>query len=325
MSSRVAKLLDRVTPDDVRYIKLGKGNLWWPLAKETNTLRLGFRQFDFQLCKKSDWEAAKKIYAEARPGLSPGKLTSATNQVQQFFELPEFTLWFTLADGDLWWCFAETSIKDIFTDNDDEKERRQGARVRPVIGGWRNTDKDGRRLRIDSMTTKITKVISFQETICQPHGSEDLLRILRCQPSPKRELACKTFDELVRNVGDVLDHLDFTDFELLIELIFSASGWRRISSLGGNQKFLDMALMLPTSGERCLVQVKSQAQRSDFEWHVKEFENYAGYTRMFFAYHTPAILFENPNPERIGVWGRYEVAKQVLSAGLVEWVLDRTT
>jgi hypothetical protein len=76
LPKRVLQLLDRVTADDVRYIKLGKGNNWWPLALKTNTLRLGFRDFDFKLAIKPDWQAAKNNYAQQKPGLSPGKVTS---------------------------------------------------------------------------------------------------------------------------------------------------------------------------------------------------------------------------------------------------------
>jgi hypothetical protein len=165
ISRRVAKLLDQATPDNVRYIKLGKNNAWWPLARETDTLRLGFRQFDFQLCTQGDWEVVKDRFAYARPKLDAGKVTSATNQVRAFFELPETTLWFTLAHGDVWWGFAESKVKNLY-DGDDEKEAQRGATSRKVIDGWRNTDVDGGRLRQDTMTTKITKVVSFQETIC---------------------------------------------------------------------------------------------------------------------------------------------------------------
>ena len=94
---------------------------------------------------------------------------------------------------------------------------------------------------------------------------------------------------------------------------------------GDIQKFYDMALLLPTTGEKCLVQVKSQTSQSIFKWHVDEFKNYTGYSRMFFVYHTPSELFKTPKLERISIWARYEVAKQVVRAGLVEWVLERTT
>ena len=324
LPARVAGLLERATPENVCYIKLGRGNGWWPLALQTNTIRLGFRQFDFQLCSRGEWTAAKSAYAVARPELDAGKVTSATNQVRKFFERPDTTLWFTLADGDVWWCFAEPAVIDIF-DGDVEKESQTGARIRNAIDRWRNTDVNGKRLRQDTMTTKITKVVSFQETICEPHGRTDLIRIIRCQPSQEHDLAADTLNKLKHHIGDILDQLQFDEFELLIELIFSSSGWRRISSLGGNQKFFDLALVLPTTGERCAVQVKSQTTRPIFDEHVEQFRNYSGYSRMFFAYHTPIEAFENRDPERVTVWTRYEIAQQVIRAGLVEWVLERTT
>jgi hypothetical protein len=324
ITARVADLLEQTAADNVCYIKLGRGNHWWPLALETNTIRLGFRQFDFQLCTKGDWQAAKADYARAKPDLDAGKVTSATNQVRKFFERPASTLWFTLADGDIWWCFAEPTVIDIF-DGDIAKENETGARLRKVIDRWRNTDVNGKRLRQDTMTSKITKVISFQETICEPHGRADLLRIIRCQPSQEHGRALETLERLRQHVGDILDQLQFDEFELLVELIFSSSGWRRISSLGGNQKFFDLALILPTTGERCVVQVKSQTTPSILAEHIEQFRNYTGYSRMFFAYHTPTEPFANNDPERVTIWSRYEIAKQGIRAGLVEWVLERTT
>jgi hypothetical protein len=46
---------------------------------------------------------------------------------------------------------------------------------------------------------------------------------------------------------------------------------------------------------------------------------------MFFVYHTPSSAFENPDTERVTVWSRYEIADQVMAAGLVQWVINRTT
>lgn len=321
---RVSALVEQANSDTIRYIKLGKGNQWWPLAKESNTLRLGWRQFDFELCRNGNFDAAARDWMRLNPNLSPGTITSAKNQVREFFELPESTLWFTLADGYIWWCFAEKPVKNIY-DGDDEKETRCGARLRCVVDRWRNTNVNDEPLRIDSTTTRITKTKSTQNTICKSEdGSEDLLRIIRCQPSETHQRLTGTFDNLVQQVGDQLVQLHQDEFELLVELIFSSSGWRRISSVGGNQEFLDIALILPTTGEKCLVQVKSKTNKRTFNEYVEELNHYAGYSRMFFAYHTPSDMFENPNPQ-VSVWNRNEIAKQTIRAGLVQWLLDRTT
>jgi hypothetical protein len=170
--ARVRTLLSNATPDGVRFIKLGRKSAWWPLARDTNTLRIGFRQFDFALCKVGRWDKAKAAFAATGVRTRPGDITRAVNQVRDFFEKPESVLWFTIEDGDVWWCFAAPEVIDLYS-GDDAAADKQGARMRHVIDTWHNTDVNGNRLRLDSMTTKITKVASFQETICEPSGAAE--------------------------------------------------------------------------------------------------------------------------------------------------------
>ncbi len=321
---RVLALLKKATADNVRFIKLGRGSMWWALAKETNTLRLGFPQFDFELCKSGKWVEATKAYAATGARTRKSDITRAVNQVRAFFELPETVLWFTIEDGDVWWCFAEAEVIDLHP-ADNLAERKTGARSRGVIDRWRNTDVMGTPLRLDSMTTKITKVASFQETIAKPGGATDLLRKIRALQSDQHEQAERILQEMVLAVGDLLDQLHQDDFELLIELIFSSSGWKRISAIGGTQNTLDMAMVLPTTGEHCFVQVKSQTNQVTFQQLVGAFAKMAGYSRMFFVYHSPAQKFTNDAGDRVVAWYRYEIAKQAIAAGLVNWILDRTT
>lgn len=321
---RVRALLDCATPSGVRFIKLGKKSAWWSVARDTNTLRLGFRQFDFGLCKGGAWSRAKEAYAAISSRKRPADIARAVNQVREFFELPESVLWCTMETGDVWWCFAEPQVIDLCAGNDASAEVT-GARMRRVIDRWRNTDINGDRLRLDSMTTKITKVASFQETICKPHGAADLLNRIRAIQSDAHARAAAAHGYLVQAVGDILDQLHQNDFELLIELIFSSSGWKRISAVGGTQKMLDLAMILPTTDEHCFVQVKAQTNRTTFHKLIDALDNSQGYSRMFFVYHTPAEAFENAAADRVTVWHRYEIARQAVRAGLVDWILSRTT
>ena len=321
---KVLKLLDGVTPEKVRFIKLGKGGMWWKIARDTSTLRFGFRRFDFDLCKARNWEVASKDYAATGERKRPNDVTRAVNQVKSFFELPESVLWFTIEAGEVSWCFAESEVIDLYADGDDKKERERGARARRVIDRWRNTDVKGNRLRLESMTTKITKVSAFQETIAKPNGATDLLRTIRAVPSESRQRAARARDQLVSTVGVLLDQLHQEDFELLIELVFSASGWKRTSRVGGTQKTLDIAMRLPTTSERCIVQVKSQTDQATFDRVMNEFIELE-YERMFFAYHTPEKILVNKIPDRIILWGRREIAEQAIRAGLVDWILSHTT
>ena len=142
--------------------------------KNEHASPLDFSKFDFESCRNGKWERARKLFTASTSRQRPSDITRAVNRVREFLTLPESTLWMTIEDGDVWWCFARPEVKNIYRSND--LEDRDGARSRKVIDRWRNTDVRGERLRLDKMTTKITKVASFQETICKPHGAEDILR-----------------------------------------------------------------------------------------------------------------------------------------------------
>jgi len=321
--TKIRKLLASVKPANIRFIKLGAKSAWWRESKRTSTLRFGYREVDFDLCQAGDWLAARKNFEGNKPNLTQGAVTSHMNQVRDFFELPNSTLWITIEDGDIWWCFAELPVEDIFTTVKNSNSR--GAKVRRLVDQWRNIDVLGRRLRIDMMTTRITKVSSFQGTICKPDGAADVLRIIRAEQSKARLAVSGSLAEFTRNLGELLEQLHQDDFELLVELIFSSSGWKRITSLGDTQKTWDLALTLPTTGENCFVQVKSQTTSKTFANIVSSFNEHTGYSKMFFVYHTPEKAFETPDESRVVVWSRLEVARQAINAGLVEWIIEHTT
>ena len=101
--------------------------MWWPLARDSNTLRLKFRHFDFQLCRDGKWPGAEKAFAALGLRTRQADVTRAVNQVRDFFELQDTTLWCTIEDGDVWWCFAEAEVINLY-DGDDEAEQLNGHR-----------------------------------------------------------------------------------------------------------------------------------------------------------------------------------------------------
>jgi hypothetical protein len=98
-----------------------------------------------------------------------------------------------------WYQGIQERLKAPSLRRDDAAEEKGGARMRRVIDRWRNTDVNGNRLRLDSMTTKITKVASFQETICEPSGASDLLNRIRAVQSSSHARAARAHEELVVN------------------------------------------------------------------------------------------------------------------------------
>jgi hypothetical protein len=70
--------------------------MWWPLARDTSTLRLGFREFDFALCRAGKWDDAKEAFKATGLRTRMSDVTRAVNQVRDFFELPttdRVTVW----------------------------------------------------------------------------------------------------------------------------------------------------------------------------------------------------------------------------------------
>lgn len=76
--------------------------------------------------------------------------------------------------------------------------------------------------------------------------------------------------------------LTWQDFELLVDLVFSTSGWRRTSIVGKTQKTLDLELEPLTTSEKAFVQIKSYADAHSFSDYAKRFRETCAYERMFF-------------------------------------------
>lgn len=111
------------------------------------------------------------------------------------------------------------------------------------------------------------------------------------------------------------------DFELLVDLIFAASGWRRLGGVGGTAKLVDMELLLPTTGERAFVQVKSEAKQKEFnEEYAETFTQMSQFGRMFYAFHSGDVRCGD---ETITVLGPNRLASMVMDAGLASWLMRR--
>ncbi|UHQ23067.1 hypothetical protein LVB77_20875 [Lysobacter sp. 5GHs7-4] len=125
--------------------------------------------------------------------------------------------------------------------------------------------------------------------------------------------------ELIDSLVPLIQRLGPRDFEVLVELIFGSSGWRRIDSTGGTRKLLDLDLELPSTGERAFVQVKAKTTQSEFEAYAQQGKD-GVFNRMFYAYHTGAVTTDD---EAITVIEASRLARMTLDAGLTDWVIRK--
>jgi len=117
--------------------------------------------------------------------------------------------------------------------------------------------------------------------------------------------------------------LSWQDFELLVDLVFTNTGWRRIGQVGKTQKTIDFELVLPTTGERAFVQVKSYARKRDLADYVDQLKDSEAYERMFFVWHSGDVGEVEEN--NVVLIGPERLARMVFDAGLTSWLLDKVS
>ena len=317
---------ETIAPTDVRYIKLGRGGEYEDICLQGGSsdgvLRLGYHDFpDFgnvsadKLSAVID-KAAAKLYTDK------GAAKRHANQVADFYLCDKKTLWFTFAHHCLWWCFAKTKVKYLGGD------QPKGSRERETAGGWSNESIQGRPLRTDELDGRLTQTEGFRGTICKirtPGAAEYLVQIINGKESPEVARAKKRRVAIEASITELMQKLNPKDFELLVDLVFSRSGWRRTNLIGGTQKTVDIVMELPSTGETAFVQVKTgtdTAQLKDYKEQFRDLEDAGMFNRMFYVFHTGKL------PEfddgRITVIGPKRFSGMILNAGLFDWLVKKS-
>jgi hypothetical protein len=96
----------------------------------------------------------------------------------------------------------------------------------------------------------------------------------------------------------------------------------RVTILGKTQKTLDLDIMLPSTGERAFVQVKSKTTSAELEEYVRKLKDEGPYERMFYVYHSGEAETDD---ERVSVIGPKKLAELVVDAGLVNWLIRKVS
>lgn len=301
-----------VTASHLYYIKLGRGGDWEAESLRDGVLRFGYREAPHDLCARGDWqgvwEAMKTIRGDA------GAATRDVNQIRAYYEADEHSIFITFVGGLLYWCRPSGPVELL----DDRSHRRQTAE------GWRNTSVNGSLLSADRLSGRLLKVQMFRGTICDVRAGDYLLRKLSDQLSPEVAAAEEAERALMTAIVELMRLLTWQDFELLVDLVFSTSGWRRVSQVGRTQKTVDLELILPSTAERAFVQVKSQATSAALNDYVARLAEADAYDRMFFVWHTGDIA-EESSPAGVILLGPQKLSRMVLDAGLSSWLREKVS
>lgn len=307
----------KIKPSRVRYIKLGRAGLWERECLAEGIIRIGFgtgRPEMFQLSSNSDWKGVAAAFRA--DGKTASMATRFTNELEVFFEDPGTVLWISFMNDSLHWGMVQDPAPQMHDDGDGV--------WRALRIGWRNTDLLGTTLSKDRLSGALTKLALFRGTSCDVDVSDYVIRRVNGQRVPEVERGLTALQEVNASALDLIRLLTPKDFELLVDLVFTTSGWRRVGVVGKTQSTLDLDLVLPSTGERAFVQVKSRTTSKELADYVAKLGDRADlYTRMFYVYHSgsPAMA-DHPG---VTLWGPEKIAELVVDAGLVRWLIEKVS
>lgn len=305
-----------ITAKCAKYIKLGeKGNLE-DLCFKDGTIRLGYHQVKHEI--GNNLEELRNFFNE-RHKKSKSAATNHARQVHDFYTANKDTIWFSFANGSLWWCQSDSVVEMIAYDSNE------GSRFRKTINGWSNKNTSGAELKIAELNGELTKVAGYRGTICNINNSlkEYLLKKINGEEIEEIKKAKKARTEILKSIESLMKLLHWKDFELLVELVFAKSGWQRISASGGTQKTIDIEMVLPSTQEQAFVQIKSRTDNTQLQYYIDQLDlREDEKEKMFFVYHTAGEI-QKPENEMVTLVGPQKLSEMVLDAGLFTWLLKK--
>jgi len=307
---------ERIEATKALYIKLGEGGKYAERCVEREqTIFMDFSPVSHPLCVKGRWD---EVLAEARV-YYPKTSTYVRNQLKAYYEAREDVLWVTFHRGALWWCRSSQGVTL-------EQPGDEFNRVRHVIGRWEQL-----LLPLDRLSGKLTMLQGYRGTLCTL-GQAQLTYLLQKINGEKdknvvaAESAKYSLESAILNV---IGNLYWRDFELLVDLIFTNAGWKRVSEVGKDQKTVDLILDAPIIGRRYGVQIKSQADGRAFEAYKSEIEGRPE-PKHYFVVHSPnpalvelADRMTEEEKEKVEVLGPQQLARLSVRYGLVDWIIDK--
>ena len=308
--------MTRIKANKVLFIKLGQGGQFEKeCILQNQTLRLGYIEVDHKLCIDRHWDKVHD-YFTTEENKKTFVATSHSNQIKQFYEEDDNTLWITFYANKIWWCFSKPEIT-LLADK---------TKTRPVIDKWSDKDIDGNVLLAGNISGKLLKTQGFRGTICSVPEQKYALAKINCEQMKEVIEVEQAMFNLKTKLTFLIQNLQWKDFETLVDLIFRQAGWQRVGDTGKTQKTLDLELFAPVTGERAIVQIKAQSELQQFLNYQEQFATMNDYDKFFYVVHTAKnnlMTYENETETKLYLVDK--VAELTISAGLVEWVIKKTS
>jgi hypothetical protein len=306
-------------PSSVRYVKNGEGGRWWKTAKAKGQVHLGWGSIPDDLLRTADMAKIESMIRAAY-GSKPGA-TQDFNALLTLLNHPSQHVWVTFQDGCMWWC----TVRDGIETNPDIESSEKGHFWLTCESPWSNHSiSNVRHLVAAELPGIVTITSGYKATVCEPKGWKEILRIIRNEVDEDARVAALARQTYEDAVTKLVVRLREKDFEILIDLILSRTGWARLAKLGGATEGIDVEVENISSDEIAFVQVKSTATQAVLDDYVSRFNARRDrYHRMIFAVHSPKGILTPPVDQFVSIWTGKDIARRVVKLGLGEWVATR--
>ena len=132
-------------------------------------------------------------------------------------------------------------------------------------------------------------------------------------------------EAFIKSIVPLIKNLTWRDFELLVDLVFSSAGWRRLGVLGKTEKDIDLDMVQPVTQERIMIQVKAVASMEVARNVENSAELLTQYSRVFLVTHSFLGALNTENLRRVEIIDAQRLAPLVLDAGLSDWLLEKSS
>lgn len=301
-----------ITSKNAFYVKLGRNGVWESSSIENSIIRIGWVSQTLSDLNSSMWE---KIQSELEIEIpDKGAATRDCRALKMLCESTPDDVWITFHGSHLWWC----KVADPIIYEDEISKFRK-------VEKWCCHDVVGESLLVTYIPGRISKLQGFRGTICKVKEIDELIRLINGVQSPEFIAISNSKKILYGNVEAAFGILHWKDFETLVDLVFRATGWRRISVLGESMKFSDIELVDPINEELYQIQVKSAASFSDFNKYSQGFDK-DKYRKLFFVVHTPDKKLsetDNNSESPVQLVLPKRLSEMVVDLGLINWLLNK--
>lgn len=221
------------------------------LKNEKNNPLHDYTSYDY----KNDWEPVRNTSM----GKNETVKSTVTTSLRKFYTATEDDYFFTFYNSTMCYCHP---VGDVISINDSSKPFpcfTEGERIRTTTG-WKKTPitDDSIILSERVISGRITKTKIFRGTICELTGKDKEVFFNTLQwKFPEYEKLESLRIQSLKLILKAIQELNAHDFEILVDMVLTKSGWLRVGESGGTVKAIDMEYYLPITKQTVYVQVKS--------------------------------------------------------------------